>query len=128
MIWMKALLGALGIGGDYLQAKAKLKQTKVESATKIEEKKVDHEAHWETTHAKGSMTSWKDEFWTIIWSIPVIMCFIPGGVVYAKAGFAALAEMPEWYTYTLVTIVLASFGIRFGGTLKAKYDEWKKPS
>lgn len=125
MIWMKALLGAIGIGGDVLAAKAKLKQTQVESATKIEEKKVDHQSFWEVTHAEGSKSSWKDEFWTVIWSIPVIMCFVPGGVEHALAGFNALKQMPEWYTYTLVTIVLASFGIRLGGTAKQKLDQWR---
>ena len=61
-------------------------------------------------------------------AIPVIMCFVPGGVELAKAGFANLETLPQWYQYTLVTIILASFGIRnkeaisglFKNTLKRK--------
>ena len=75
-------------------------------------------AEWEQLHAKGSQTSWKDEFWTLVFAIPLIMGFIPGGEKYTKAGFTALSGMPEWYQYTLVTMVLASFGIKMTGTVK----------
>lgn len=116
MIWLKALTGVLGIGGDYLNAKAKLKQTKVESQTRVVEKSADHEHGWEILHAEGSKTSWKDEFWTLVFAVPMILCFIAfgefDGPALAMAGFKALAETPQWYQYTLVTIVLAAFGIR----------------
>ena len=112
MLWVKALLGALGIGGDYLAAKSKLKQTEVEAKTRIVEKSADHISNWEVIHAQGSQTSWKDEFWTVLLAIPLIMCFIPGRLAFATAGFAALATLPTWYTYTLVTVILAAFGIR----------------
>ena len=125
-MWFNALMGVLGIGGDYLKAKATLKQTKVESETRVIEKAADHTAEWEQLHAKGSQTSWKDEFWTLIWAAPLIMCFTPGGQEYALAGFKALAGMPEWYTYVLVTIVLASFGIRVTERAKGMVDKWRK--
>lgn len=125
MIWMKAILGAIGIGGEYLQSKAKLKQTKVESEARVVEKAADNIADWEQLHAKGSQTSWKDEFWTLVWAAPLILCFVPGGQEYALAGFEALKQMPDWYTYVLVTIVLASFGIRMGDKLKATVDKWR---
>lgn len=125
-MWWNAIAGVLGIGGDYLKSKAKLKQTKVEGEIDIVKTAAQDLAQWEQLHAKGSQTSWKDEFWTLIWAAPLIMCFIPGGVEYAKAGFAALAQMPEWYTYVLVTIVLASFGIRFTGKAKEMVDQWRK--
>ena len=123
-MWFKAILGVLGIGGDYLKAKATLKQTKVEGEIAIVNQKAESIATWEQTHAEGSKSSWKDEFWTIVWSVPVIMCFA-GFSDEAKEGFEALAGMPDWYTYVLMTIVLASFGIRFGGMAKAKLDEWR---
>jgi hypothetical protein len=128
LAWIKLAAGALGLGGDYLKGKQRLKQTKLEGEISITQKKAESIDTWEQTHAKGSQTSWKDEFWTIVWSIPVILCFVPGGASYALAGFDALAKMPEWYTYTLMTIVLASFGIRFGGVVKAKLDNWKAKS
>lgn len=114
--WFKIAASALGIGGDYLKAKAKLKQTKVESETRVYEKAVDHVQNWEVIHAKGSQTSWKDEFWTLVFAVPMILCFVQlgsfDGPAIARAGFSALETLPTWYQYTLVTIVLASFGIR----------------
>jgi hypothetical protein len=124
-MWFKALLGAIGIGGDYLKAKSELKLTKVKGAIDVTKQKAKSIDTWEQTHAVGSQTSWKDEFWTIVWSIPVIMSFTPGGAKFALAGFEALKLMPEWYTYTLMTIVLASFGIRIGGAIKGKIDKWR---
>jgi hypothetical protein len=116
MIWLNAVLGVLGIGGDYLKAKAALKQTKVESEARVIEGAANHIADWETIHAKGSQTSWKDEFWTVLLAIPVVLAFSHfgefDGPAIAKMGFAALEELPEWYQYTLVTVILASFGIR----------------
>jgi hypothetical protein len=116
MVWIKALLGVIGIGGDYLKAKATLKQTKVESQTRVIEATVDHDNAWEQLHAEGSQTSWKDEFWTIVFAVPLVLGFLQfknfDGPSIAKAGFDSFAGMPSWYQYTLVTIVLASFGIR----------------
>jgi hypothetical protein len=123
--WVKLALGAIGLGGDYLEGKQRLKQTKLEGEISITKKKAEHIDTWEQTHAQGSQTSWKDEFWTLVWSVPVIMAFIPGGAKYALAGFDALMMMPEWYTYTLMTIVLAAFGIRLTGAVKAKLDDWR---
>lgn len=123
--WVKLALSAVGIGGDYLKAKSELKLTRVRGEIDVTKQKAKSIDTWEQTHAKGSQTSWKDEFWTVVWAIPVVMAFIPGGVEYALAGFAALKQMPEWYTYTLMTIVLASFGIRITGTVKEQIDKWK---
>ena len=125
-MWLKAIMGVLGIGGEYLGAKAKLKQTKIEGEIYVTQQRAKDISSWEQTHAKASASSWKDEFWTIVWAVPVILAFTPDGVQYALAGFDALQEMPEWYTYTLMTIVLASFGIRLSGTVKGQLDKWTK--
>ena len=62
--------------------------------------------------AKGSQSSWKDEWLTILFSIPLILAFIPGMEEVVKNGFAQLQSMPEWYQYSLGVIVAASFGVR----------------
>jgi len=61
---------------------------------------------------KNSATSWKDEYLTIIFTIPLIACFIPFLVPYVKEGFVVLETMPQWYQITLSVIVAASFGVR----------------
>lgn len=97
-----------GIGKDYLENKRVEKQ---ELHTQKMER-IKQESDWENTHAQNSGTSWKDEFWTIVFAIPLVLCFIPDMVGYVDAGFEALDKTPEWYRYCLLTLVGASVGVR----------------
>ena len=69
-------------------------------------------ADWDTLMAKATETSWKDEYWTIVLSIPAILCFVPGMVEHVRAGFDALGGMPGWYQWMLGIAVGAAFGYR----------------
>ena len=71
------------------------------------------EADWEKIMAQGSQSSWKDEWLTILFSIPLILVFTgEWGREVVQNGFVALDSMPQWYSYTLGVIVAASFGVR----------------
>ena len=70
--------------------------------------------------AKGSQSSWKDEWLTILFSIPLILAFIPGMEEVVANGFAQLQAMPTWYQYSLGVIVAASFGVRSATRLFGK--------
>ncbi len=49
----------------------------------------------------------------ILFSIPLILCFMGDwGRSITTAGFQALAEMPEWYQYSLGIIISATFATR----------------
>ena len=65
---------------------------------------------WENTQINNS--GWRDDYFTIVLSIPAILCFIPGMVGYVVAGFAALATCPPWYQWMLGIAVGAAFGYR----------------
>lgn len=67
---------------------------------------------WDEIQAQNSATSWKDEWLTILFSIPLILAFVPPAVPVVYDGFAALEKMPDWYVTTLGVIVAASFGVR----------------
>ena len=102
------------------KAKAKQKLVKIEAETSLMEKQIAGEIEWDVEAVKGSKESWKDEYLTILFSIPLLLCFLPWTVEYVERGFAALALTPDWYKYTLGVIVSASFGIKgatkmFGG-------------
>lgn len=85
---------------------------------------IRQEGSWETIMAEASITSWKDEWLTILFSIPLILAFVPPAVPVVVAGFKALELMPEWYRYTLSVIVAASFGVRSViGAFKAWNDK-----
>ena len=112
---LTSLLGPIAdIGKTFLSNRAAEKQAKHEAKLQV----IQNDANWEATMADASAHSWKDEFWTIILSIPIFM------VGYAialndvsvidrvDAGFKALSQLPEWYQYLLFIAISSSFGIR----------------
>ena len=113
---IKPLLGVASdaIGGymETKKAKAKQKLVKIEAETEIVKQQIKGEVDWDLEAIKGSKDSWKDQYLTILFSIPLLLCFLPFTVEYVERGFAALAMTPDWYKYTLGVIVSASFGIR----------------
>ena len=121
------LQGLFGVASNAVEgfietkkAKAKQKLVKIEAETSLMEKQIAGEIEWDVEAVKGSKESWKDEYLTILFSIPLLLCFLPWTVEYVERGFAALALTPDWYKYTLGVIVSAFFGIKgatkmFGG-------------
>ena len=94
------------------KAQAKTRVAKAEAEAIVMQKKATGEIDWDLEMAKGSQSSWKDEWLTILFSIPLILAFIPGMEEVVSNGFAQLQAMPEWYQYSLGVIVAASFGVR----------------
>ena len=94
------------------KAQAKTKVAKAEAEAIVMQKKATGEIDWDLEMAKGSSSSWKDEWLTILFSIPLILAFIPGMEDIVANGFAQLNKMPQWYQYSLGVIVAASFGVR----------------
>jgi len=118
---IQALIGPLTeLAGGWLKGKAdkqaaaaNLALVEAEAKATIMKSAATSEADWERIMAQGSQSSWKDEWLTGLFSIPLVLVFTgdKGREIVAN-GFAALEVMPEWYQYTLGVIVAASFGIR----------------
>ena len=103
------IISAIGsIGSSWVQGKAE--EAKAKQQAKI--KMLENEGNWEQIMARGSASSWKDEWFTIILSIPLIGAFIPDAVPYIMAGFQALQATPEWYQWAVLAAISASFGLR----------------
>ncbi len=118
MIWA-AISAALGLGKEAVQARGRLKIAEIEAKARIAEarataaqKAADHDAAWEKLALSDAATSWKDEWWTILLAIPLVLAFIPGMPPYIEAGFAALDETPEWYRWGLLAAISFAFGRR----------------
>ena len=117
---LTALIGPIAnLAGTWLEGK--VEKTKAETGAKVAkakaeavimEKKATGEIDWDLEAIKGSQNSWKDEWLVILFSIPLILAFIPGMEEVVANGFAQLEMMPEWYQYSLGVIVAASFGVR----------------
>jgi len=118
---IQAIIGPLTeLAGGWLKGKAdkqaaaaNLALVEAEAKATIMKSAATSEADWERIMAQGSQSSWKDEWLTGLFSIPLVLVFTgdKGREIVAN-GFAALEVMPEWYQYTLGVIVAASFGIR----------------
>lgn len=111
-----AIIGAVGdIAGSWVkgkadEAKAKQEVRKAQENAKL--KVIENEGSWEKIMAQGAQNSWKDEWFTIILSIPLVGAFIPDAVPYIMAGFQALQATPEWYQWAVLAAISASFGLR----------------
>ena len=126
---IQALIGPITqLAGTWLNGKVETKAAetramvaKSEAEAQIMLSRATSEADWEKIMAQGSQNSWKDEWLTILFSIPLIRVFTGdwGRVVVAN-GFTALETMPDWYQYTLGVIVAASFGVRSATKLFGK--------
>jgi len=117
---LTAFIGPIAsLAGTWLEGK--VEKTKAETGAKVAkaraeaiimEKKATGELDWDLEMAKGSQSSWKDEWLVILFSVPLILAFIPGMEGVVQNGFEQLQAMPAWYQYSLGVIVAASFGVR----------------
>ena len=73
--------------------------------------------NWEMEFAKQAQTSWKDEYTLIVVSIPAILAFVKtswlDGPTLVGQGFQALAQTPLWYQTLLISLFMATVGIRW---------------
>ncbi|MBN46883.1 MAG: hypothetical protein CMH23_10470 [Methylophaga sp.] len=97
----------VGLGREWISGKQKIKAAKVEAESKVIVNSAENLADWEKIQAKNAGDSWKDEYWTVVLSIPVILCF-----------FVALSSTPDWYQYLIGAAILSGFGIRVGKIFK----------
>ncbi|MEO0486331.1 MAG: hypothetical protein AAF092_10515 [Pseudomonadota bacterium] len=117
---IKLLMGALGFGGKVYEARQKLKVAKLEAEAVIATKRADSDAAWEGRAAQNAATSWLDEYWTVILSLPLIAAFV-GFNDFVEAGFENLEGAPAWYQWAVLASISFAFArktipsLRFGG-------------
>jgi len=105
------------LASSWMDGKVQTQKIKAE----IQKKQLTGEIDWDIEAIKATQSSWKDEWITILLSIPFLLCFINDTTrEMAFAGFQALEQAPAWYTYSFGVVIAASFGIRsvtkfFGG-------------
>ena len=104
------ILGSIaGLATSVIDSKTQIKLTEAE----IKKKQLTGEIDWDLAAIQATQNSWKDEWITLLFSIPLILAFCGDwGNDIVQAGFLALETMPTWYQYSLGGIVSASIGIR----------------
>lgn len=107
------------LAGTWLEGHVATKKAKVEakivtikSEAKIKERQATGDIDWDIEQVKNSAHSLKDEWLCILFSIPLILAFIPGCEEIVRNGFEQLELMPDYYRYSLGVIVASSFGVR----------------
>ena len=93
-----------------LESDKRIAQAVTEAKIRNLEAQQGADIAWENTSITNS--GWKDEWFTLILSIPAILCFIPGGAEYVTAGFDSLKGTPDWYQWAFMVAVASSFGYR----------------
>jgi len=128
-VWLSGLFsGGMTIIGEWVKGWQQRKLIGIQHKVKVAELKAtgketrlmmqtEGEMEWNKFMAQGSMSSWKDEYWTIILSIPMIGCFIPKLAPHILRGFEVLATTPDWYKAAVGVAIAASFGYR-------KFADW----
>lgn len=119
MLEIVRILGSWGT--TWLHNKAKISEAKAQVQQEILLKQAQSNSDWEKIMASNMGQSWKDEWILILWSIPMILCFVPNFSEFVFAGFSALEQTPEWYRIAWGVIISASFGYRtINGLLNRK--------
>ena len=112
---LQMLIGpAMDLAKDFVKGKAEEKKA-------IQERKlnaIQNDADWENKMADATKGSWKDEWFSLILSAPLIAVAwsVATGndeiVERMNDAFAALNALPDWYQYLLFIAVSASFGLK----------------
>jgi hypothetical protein len=86
---------------------------KIDVATELAKQGIQVEADWDARAQEGMKHSWKDEWFTILFSLPLVGAFVPSWQSIILDGFNTLQQTPEWYIMLVTGIVAATFGLRW---------------
>ena len=115
---IKPLLGVAGqaVSGfvETKKAKAQLKLTEVQAATKLKQDQIAGKVAWEASAVDQMKGSWKAEFVLLALMIPAICAFLPFMQPHIERGFEILSGLPEYYRHLLYLACSVSLGVRAG--------------
>ena len=100
MEWLKLLVSPVaevinGFGERHLKKK-ELEQAKHMKTLEGIQAAEANEFLADMKRTEDLASTWKDEFITLVVSVPAIICFIPGADWVVRDGFLALGQAPEW--------------------------------
>lgn len=107
---LPVIMGVLGLIAKPIVSWFKHKQD-------MQKARQDAELKWASEMAKASGKSWKDEYLTLVWTLPIVLGMF-GYTEPLENLLIILKQIPEWYTYLLLVITLASFGLSITGRWK----------
>ena len=98
---IQALIGpVVSLASTWMEGRIQKSKAKTEADVALKraeaivyEKKATAEIDWDLEAIKGSKESWKDEWLCILFSIPMILAFVPGMDGVVEKGFQQLELM-----------------------------------
>lgn len=89
-------------------------------------KQIEEQGKAETSLIAQMAGSWKDEYWTVVVSLPIWITFYavykndPEIIARMQSAFTVLENLPAWFQIMLGTAVLTSFGVKVHGNIFKK--------
>ena len=111
--WQKRKTLEVELSAKEKDRQHELNLKKVDVATELAKQGMQIEANWDTNAQQDMKTSWKDEYLTILFSVPLILAFFPQTQEAVLKGFETLNKTPEWYMMLVTGIVAGVFGLRW---------------
>ena len=89
------------------------KKIRTQHKIDVEGRKATADIDWDAAQVDASKHSWKDEFWTIVLAVPIILAFVPQASSFVEEGFIVLRDStPDWYKAAVGVAISAAFGAR----------------
>ena len=117
MLW--GLLGTVAKGAvDVIKTRTETKKLMAQAEQTHIRKMAEGEIDYAIATQKNMAESWRDEWFTIILSIPLLIVF--GAIFFGKyewidklkEGFQTLDSLPDWYIWALMAAIASSFGLK----------------
>ena len=108
------ITAGLGLLRTVVNRRAEVKQAKHNQKIR----RIDADQNVALARISDMSTSLKDEYLTIIISLPFLSVFWysltndPEGIERVKAAFVAMDELPEWYRWAFLGVIAGVFGLR----------------
>lgn len=94
------------------EIKTKGKQVITQAKLEAKVRKIDSLYSMDAAAAGDMRYSFKDEYLMVLISVPIVMSFIPKLAPYVAQGFEVLGTTPDWYRWSFLGIIAATFGLR----------------
>jgi ABC-type arginine transport system permease subunit len=103
---------------DVVKTKTETKKLMAKAEQTHIKKMAEGEIAYAIESQKNMQNSWRDEWFTVILSIPLLIVF--GAIFFGKyewidklkEGFQTLDSLPDWYIWALMAAIASSFGLK----------------
>lgn len=128
MIWNIISTVAGGVV-DVVKTKTETKKLLAKAEQTHVMKMAEGKIQYEIAAQKQMNNSWKDEWFVILLSVPLVLVFLsvflnrPEWVSKLKEGFDTLNSLPEWYIYSLLAAIFSSLGLKISDIAIKKFKK-----